>query len=256
MAGQVRSRRRGLVALSVVAGLLAVAWLGTWLRLDGDRRQLHRQLAAAGQAQATDRFARALDQLGSEQLEIRLGGIYGLERIAAQAAQHAASEAAYIPPDPPPPGWWSAQERAQIFEVLSAYVRTNSHRPPVGPADGSAALQVRQPDVAAAATVLARRSVLDGDQPLDLYGSVLPGARLGWARLAQADLRGADVRGASLQYAQLAGAHLEQAQLCGAQLQGADLRGAHLTGARVSAETDWPPGFDWRAAGARLVPAC
>jgi CheY-like chemotaxis protein len=71
MAGQVRSRRRGLVALSVVAGLLAVAWLGTWLRLDADRRQLRRQLEAAGQAQAADRFARALDQLGSEQLEVR-----------------------------------------------------------------------------------------------------------------------------------------------------------------------------------------
>ena len=126
----------------------------------------------------------------------------------------------------PPPAFW-AQDRAQVFEILSAYVRTNSHRPPVGPADGSAAtLQVRQADVSAAITVLARRTVLDGDSPLDLSGSVLPGARLGWARLAQADLRGAD------------------------------LRGAHLTGARVSAETGWPPGFDWRAAGARLVRAC
>jgi Pentapeptide repeats (8 copies) len=263
MAGQVRSRRRGLVALSVVAGLLAVAWLGTWQRLDTDRRQLRRQLGAAGQAQATDRFARALDQLGSEQLEVRLGGIYGLERVAAVAAtqlpEHWSAFQVGLASGgmrgAEPPAFW-AQDRAQVFEILSAYVRTNSHRPPIGPTGRSASLQVRQADVSAAITVLARRTVLDGDQPLDLSGSVLPGARLGWARLAQADLRGADVRGTSLQYAQLAGAHLEQALLCGTQLQGADLRGAHLTGARVSTATSWPDGFDWRAAGARLVEAC
>jgi uncharacterized protein YjbI with pentapeptide repeats len=40
----------------------------------------------------------------------------------------------------------------------------------------------------------------------------------------------------------------------GTQFQGADLRGAHL--ARASADTRWPDGFDWGAAGARLVDAC
>jgi hypothetical protein len=186
MAGQVRSRRRGLVAQSVVAGLLAVAWLGTWLRLDADRRQLRRQLEAAGQAQAADRFARALDELGSEQLEVRLGGIYGLERVAAVAATQLPENWSAFQDGlasggmrgAEPPAFW-AQDRAQVFEVLSAYVRTNSHRPPVGPAGGSAALQARQADVSAAVTVLARRTVLDGDLPLDLSGSVLPGR--GWA---------------------------------------------------------------------------
>jgi hypothetical protein len=277
MAGQVHSRRRGLVALSVVAGLLAVGWLVTWQRLDTERRQLRRQLDAAGQRQAGDRFAQALDQLGSEQLDVRLGGIYGLERVAARSAAEAtAAGGAYTAPgqgDPAapdgsrgpqgaaPPGgaaaaaWWVAQDRLQVFEILSAYVRTTSHRPPVGPADGPS-LQVRQPDVHAAATVLARRTVLAGDPPLDLSGSVLPDARLGWARLAGADLRGADVRGTSLQHAELAGVHLEQALLCGTEFQDADLRGAHLAGARVSADTRWPSGFDWKAAGARLVTAC
>ena len=54
----------------------------------------------------------------------------------------------------------------------------------------------------------------------------------------------------------LAGVHLEQSLLCGTQFQGADLRGAHLAGARASADTRWPDGFDWGAAGARLVDAC
>jgi uncharacterized protein YjbI with pentapeptide repeats len=135
-------------------------------------------------------------------------------------------------------------------------VRTTSHRPPVGPAGAPAALQVRQADVNAAVTVLARRIVLAGDPPLDLSGSLLAGARLGWARLAGADLRGADLRGTSLEHADLVGAHLEQSLFCGTQFQGADLRGAHLAGARASADTRWPDGFDWRAAGARLVDAC
>jgi hypothetical protein len=261
--------------LQAVAGVAVIAAVVvTWQQLETDRRQLRQQLEVAGQAEAGERFARALDQLGSEQLDVRLGGIYGLERIAARASEEAvAAGGAYRPPEGsgepqggapvgpsgssgPSSVFWASQDRAQVFEILSAYVRTTSHRPPIGADGPDATLQTRQPDVHAAVTVLARRTVLDGDPPLDLSGSVLPSARLGWARLARADLRGADVRGTSLQHAQLAGAHLEQALLCGTQLQGADLRGAHLAGARASADTRWPSGFDWKAAGARLVEAC
>ena len=142
-----------------------------------------------------------------------------------------------------------------MFEILSAYVRRVSRQPSVGPL-GDPNLPARLPEVQAAVTVLGRRTVLAGDPPLDLSGSLLPGARLEGARLAGADLRGADVRGASLQHAELAGAHLEQALVCGTQFQGADLSGTHLAGARASAATSWPDGFDWRAAGARLVESC
>jgi hypothetical protein len=341
MAGQLQTRRRGLVALSTVAGLLVVGWLAgmpwlaghwprilavglflvvfvaprwfvparsaaslagvadptargrlederlrlqhdvrtgllqavagvaviaavavTWQQLDTDRRQLRQQLEAASQEQAGERFARALDQLGSEQLDVRLGGIYGLERVAATAATQLSQNGAYYRgpeattgsgglrgAEPP------ASDRVQVFEILSAYVRTTSHRPAVGP-PGATDLQVSQPDVHAAAVALARRTVLAGDPPLDLTGSLLPAARLGWARLAGADLREADLRGTSLQHATLAGAHLEQSLLCGTQFQGADLSGADLAGARASTATSWPDGFDWRAAGARLVESC
>ena len=182
----------------------------TWQQLETDRRQLRQQLEVAGSEQAGERFARALDQLGSEQLDVRLGGIYGLERVAARApgAAAAAAGGAYRPPGSgdPPSVFWASQDRVQVFEILSAYVRTTSHRPPIGPGGRDATLQTSQPDVNAAVTVLARRTVLDGDPPLDLSGSLLPGARLGWARLAGADLRGADLRGTSLQHAELAGA--------------------------------------------------
>ena len=73
-----------LQAVAVVAVIAAV--VVSWQQLDADRRQLRAQLAAAGQEQAADRFTRAIDQLVSERLDVRLGGIYGLERVAARAA--------------------------------------------------------------------------------------------------------------------------------------------------------------------------
>jgi hypothetical protein len=57
------------------------------------------QVTRAGQI--TDRFTRAVDQLGNSEVEIRLGGIYALERIAAN----------------------SRKDRAAIQELLTAYVR-------------------------------------------------------------------------------------------------------------------------------------
>jgi hypothetical protein len=240
--------------LQAVAGVAVIAAVVvTWQQLETDRRQLRQQLEVAGLQQAGERFGRALDQLGSEQLDVRLGGIYGLERIAARASDGARPDGS----GEPDLEQWSSHDRVQVFEILAAYVRTNSHRPPAGPAAADAStLQSSHADIQAAASVLGRRTVLPGDPPLDLSGSLLRGARLGWARLSGADLRGADVRGSSLQHAELAGVHLELSLLCGTQLQDADLRGAHLAGARASADTSWPAGFDWRAAGARLVEAC
>jgi hypothetical protein len=40
------------------------------------------QLRVAQESQITDRFTKAIEQLGSDKLAIRLGGIYALERIA------------------------------------------------------------------------------------------------------------------------------------------------------------------------------
>ena len=230
-----------LQALAGVAVIAAVVL--TWQQLEADRRQLRQQLAAAGQEQTADRFARAVDQLGSDRVDVRLGGVYGLGRVAALAATQAATQAA------------AAQDRVQVFEILSAYVRAHSRRPPADAAERST-LPGRLADIQAAMNVLGRRTVLPGDTPLDLSGSLLPGSRLTLARLAGADLRGVDLRAADLQQADLSGARLDGALLCGAQLQGADLRGAVLAGAWVSGKTQWPTGFDWKGAGARLVGSC
>ena len=90
-----------------------------------------RTLEAQQDQQVTERFTRAIDQLGAtdeqgnKKLEIRLGGIYALERIARDS-----------------PG----RDYATVMEVLSAYVRENaprkglSQKPP--PADIQEVLRV------------------------------------------------------------------------------------------------------------------
>jgi hypothetical protein len=50
---------------------------------DRDQAIQDRQLTRQGQA--SERFTRAIDQLGSSRLETRIGGIYGLDQIAEQS---------------------------------------------------------------------------------------------------------------------------------------------------------------------------
>lgn len=62
--------------LTSIASVLLVA-LGLFYTNDQNRKQ--QELAERGQV--TERFTKAIDQLGSDKLDVRLGGIYGLERL-------------------------------------------------------------------------------------------------------------------------------------------------------------------------------
>jgi hypothetical protein len=193
--------------------------------------------------QVTERFTRAVDQLASRELSVRLGGIYALEQLASD----------------------SAREHAAILEILTAYVR--------GKGKGSATPPA---DVQAVVTVLARRRLAHerGRGPaLDLgeanlrsvraEGIVLRGARLTRARLEDANLLGTNLRDAglieahleraTLRGADLRGARLQRAWLAGANLAEAKLDDARLQGARYDTLTVWPDGFDPSAAGAESL---
>jgi len=83
---------------------------------------------------------------------------------------------------------------------------------------------------------------------------------LNGAILRRANLRGTDLRGTDLSGADLSGANLSGADLSGANLSGADLSGANLKGAKYNTKaistkepTQWPQGFDPKAAGAICV---
>jgi len=181
--------------------------------------------------QITDRFIRAVAQLGDDSRDVRIGGLFALERIAQE----------------------SAMEHGPVMEVLATFVRERS---PAQFADTLAVSPRAPADATAAVTVLERRN-RSFDSPgleldlsstnlarirlrrgADLRGMRLAGASLAHAELHSANLTDVDLRGADLSYARLDRAELRDAHLFGATLQrsqlaGADLRGAILSGARL-----------------------
>src|SRR6266511_4303229 len=180
------------------------------------------QLQIAQQGEVTERFTRAVDQLGHAELDVRLGGIYALERIAND----------------------SPDDRTAIAEVLTAFVRGHAPWPPKlagqylaeAPIKQVPELQVRAPDVQAALTVLARRQPLPKLRGrLDLEATDLRKARLGDADLKGVSLSSANLQGAILHNANLQGALLERAQLQEASFDGANLQEAILDQAQLQA---------------------
>jgi len=206
-----------------------------------------RQLRIAREGQITERFTRAIDQLGHDHLDVRLGGIYALARIAHD----------------------SDADRAMIGEVLTAFVRSHAPWPPrprdqppaTAPPEKVRKLQERAPDVQACLWVLSRGHFADAlgdDELLDLSAADLRHADLRNAYLPYADLRNAGLQRAYLGRAHLEGAHFEGSHLEGARLRSTHLEGAYLTkahldGAEATADTCWPDGFDWRAAGVTIT---
>jgi uncharacterized protein YjbI with pentapeptide repeats len=168
-----------------------------------------RQIQVNREGQITERFTRAIEHLGTaDKLDVRLGGIYALERIAID----------------------SRREQGPIVEILTAYVRGHATSAAAREEATVDPLRVRAVDVQAALTVLGRRATAAGDaQVMQLGGLDLRMATLVRADLRLADLSGTDLAGSSMEGTDLRDATLEQARL-----QGADLRRAKLGGARLA----------------------
>jgi len=205
----------------------------TWRRVAATERQVE----IAGEGQITERFTRAIDQLGSDKLEIRLGGIYALERIARD----------------------SEKDHWPIMEVLTAYVRQRSPAPEEPREREEPGSEEVSPDIQAILTVIGRRrAVFDPDgKKLDLRFTWLVRAELTDANLSRALLWNAD-----LWAAHLPGIDLSEAELCAVRLSGSDLPHANLSGASLFsadlARTDLTATDLTRAdlAGANLSKSC
>ena len=170
--------------------------------------------------QITDRFTKAIEQLGHEQLDVRLGGIYALERIAKD----------------------SREDHPQVVEVLTAYVREHAARSPsIGRNQVPPAPEKRPDrpttDVQAALTVLGRRTIGHEQHAplvLDLSFTELANMNLQGANFSGANLSGTNLSYAQLDHANFAGALLPVANLSNASLKGANLSGATMPGADLS----------------------
>jgi uncharacterized protein YjbI with pentapeptide repeats len=211
-----RLKQRNDVRTTLLQGLagavVAVGLSLTW-----------RQIRVNQEGQITERFNKAIDHLGSDQLDLRLGGIYALERIAKN----------------------SNADRDTIAEVLTAFVRQRSPWPPSQPGqyredfpiEQQPELRTRAADLQAVLTVLgrgtfSRQGALQLDLAMvDLRSAALLGAHLEGANLFGAHLEAANLSGAHLEGIELRSAHLEGASLYSAHLKGADLVDAHLEGA-------------------------
>jgi hypothetical protein len=98
---------RGTLFQAIGGALLLLGAFLTWQQVQSGAEQVRvsqRQLEIGQEGQITERFTRAIDQLGSKSIDVRLGGIYALERIAKN----------------------SPQDQDAITDILSAYVRGHS----------------------------------------------------------------------------------------------------------------------------------
>jgi hypothetical protein len=211
---------------------------------DTASKRHEQQTDADRQRRITESFARAIEQLGSEKLEARVGGVHALARIAQE----------------------SPEDHWPIMETLTAFVREKTALPyPDIEAveklkrDEQTSPRRLRSDVQAALTAIGHRCRNhdpDGKR-LDLGGTNLSRANLEAAYLEKANLSGALLveallAEAHLDDAYLSGAHLEGAILQFAQLARVSLEGAHLDGANLRGAV-----FDVaNLAGATLTNTC
>lgn len=217
-----------LSGVAVLAGLIFA-----WQQLGNTSQTLF----VSQEGQITDRFTRAVDQLGHEELTIRLGGIYALERIARD----------------------SERDHETVMEILAAFARQRSAAEQAALAIESAAnvagpgtpAPVLEPmrvlattppslistraiplDLDAVLKVISRRdSSRDGPGCIDLSGISLANSQLGGTGL---DLTNVCLREADLRSAQLRGVNLFGADLFGGDFTNADLDHANLAEAQLT----------------------
>jgi hypothetical protein len=258
-----------LQALLGVVVLLGA--MSAWQQFVGTSQELK----ISRNTQITGQLSAATEQLGGNEVEVRLGAIYTLERLLRTAEG----------PD-------GQQDSLTVYNLLAGYIKARSPWP-ARPLDEDEqrrrvdryfpleieSLRKRAPDVQLALAVVGiREKRLPPSLAFTpfLADTDLRGATLSGLRLQRADLRGAhldfavarmpsegeqtDFSGADLRAASLRCAHLEGTDLTGAKLQGADLRDAvlagykdkllpanledaDLAGAVYNLRTQWPDGF-------------
>ena len=186
-----------------------------------------RSANAAEQGNITERYVKAVEQLGSDSLFVRIGAIYGLERISID----------------------SLPDYRHVMEILAAFVKSKL-RLPADMTKVQAILARQKPklkdvpsrgaDIAAALIVIGRRKQSDHrDEPLldlsmtNLDGALLQGMNLRGISFFRSALPRAGLQGADLTGSDLRKAILVDAKLTDAILHQAMLHKANLTGAKV-----------------------
>jgi hypothetical protein len=251
----------GIVALFAALAVIAFFFLPQWMVNDGDFKLAGLRLKAENdirtiglqylggavlalgalftginliynrESQITERFTRAVDQLGHGERDVRIGGIYALERIGRD----------------------SSRDHRPVMAILATYVKERAPWPggkEIGRRSDAniEATRSRRPkaDVQAALTVLGRRNTSHERKPLffdfsetnlcgaDFSGGNFASSSFAGALLEWANLSNSILRDASLEFAHCHGAVFRSADLSGASLRRADLQDATWDDADLS----------------------
>ena len=246
---QIRSKKNTTEARKDVVQITAQILVGLSVTYGG--YLAWQRLEVSREDQINDRYTRAIDQLGSEHLEIRLGGIYALERLAND----------------------SLKDQETVMKVLTAFVRQNASSQVTVQASRDESSEkdteisanqgdvntsektTPKTDIQAILTVIGKHEWKVTGR-IDLSGTNLSRANLRGTNLSRANLRGtnlsranlsranlsrADLSRANLSWADLRGANLRWADLGWANLYGADLRGANLSWANLTEAKNMSP---------------
>ena len=159
-----------------------------------------RNLVVTQEKQITERFSKAIEQLGDESLSIRLGGIYSLERIAKD----------------------SPKDYITAMDILSTFVQETS---PL-----SQEQELIDRDVQAVLYVIGQRK--SSLEPKNL-GFTLDLTNLRGANFFRGDFRRFGFKSSDMRNADLRQANFSETDFTEAKLNGANLRGADFTKAIV-----------------------
>jgi Pentapeptide repeats (8 copies) len=224
-----------LAAIIGVGGTVIVAVTAFWANVRNTSKTTALTLRAVElteQGQVVDLYSRAIEQLGTDKLDVRIGGIYALERVARD----------------------SPRDHPTVMEVLAAFIREHSREPwPQAEPDAKKPQAepdanedpVTRPDVQAAVTVIGRRDSRHDRELVDLTYVNLSGADLSRLNLAgvrffKATLIETTFFRTNLTGASLVSANLTRAVFFGADLTKADLEGANLTKVHFSGQDMFP----------------
>ena len=172
----------------------------------------------ANTKQITERFAKAIEHLGHNEIAVRLGGIYTLEQIAKE------SPCLY---------YWN------VMEVLCAFIREASlSNPPLEIINSPEVMRKKsfklRTDIQAALTVIGRCR----NKELEPHNIELFDTNISGVKFKNSDLQNLHFYGAKLQQAIFYQANLNEASFLGADLQEAvfqkvDLRDAIITASNL-----------------------
>jgi len=216
------SERKDFIQLltQIIGGMILLASLFfTWRNLkitheiaSNNLRNAQETLRISQEGQITDRFTKAVEQMGKEDnLPARLGGIYALQRIARD----------------------SERDHWPIMEILTSFVREIA-KTDDNPEKEEEEISTEppRPDIQAILTVIGRRvRTYDRGEYEPLY---LASTDLRNTYLQRAHLEGAVLWSANLAGAVLWEAHLEESRLTVTDLTNANLKEVHFEGAMLS----------------------